>query len=190
MRRFRASYTVLSLWAKGDYEEAVRAYFKLERYITPQMAEGREYHERWQKEIESKGCLPAVFGGGKLQKPKAELKLVAPVYDWLELVGVIDCYDRPTIYEFKTGLSKSSMDYASDYQTAVYGVLATLSELYTDRAIIYRYDQYSRKADMSMVWLTDKLLREGLNWVESLAGEMNHYLESNSLYERFGLSGD
>jgi len=184
--RFRASFTVLSLWAKGGYEDAVKAYFKLDRYVSPQMAEGKEYHEVWQKHITEKTCLPEVFGSRKLEKPQAELKLVVPVHDWLELVGVIDCYDRPTIYEFKTGSSKTSLDYANDFQTAVYGVLATLSGLYADRAMIYHYDQYSRKPDMSMVWLTDRLLKDGLNWIESLAGEMHHYLETNNLYQQLG----
>ena len=183
--RFRASYSVLSCWARGDWQDAIRMYFGLPRTVTPQMMDGRLHHTRWQQYIEEHGRLPEVFGGASLSSPLCEVKRVAPVYDWLDLVGAIDCYDRPVIYEFKTG-TRSSARYANDYQVEVYGVLATLSGLYVERAEIHRYDQYKQQADMTLVWLTDNALRRGLNWIETTASEMYQYLLDNKLYQRFG----
>ncbi|NLG52210.1 MAG: hypothetical protein GX552_19030 [Chloroflexi bacterium] len=182
--KFQASYSVLSLWARGEWEEAVRAYFHLQRVVTPQMAEGRDYHEQWNQHICETRRLPDIFGGVPLREPVTELKLTVNLYPWLDLVGVIDCYDRPTIYEFKTG-NRSAAKYANDFQVAVYGVLATLSDLHVERAEIHRYNQYAHKADMSIVWLTDRLLRDGINWIETFASEMYQYLLENQLYERF-----
>ena len=115
-----------------------------------------------------------------------ELKLTVNLYPWLDLVGVIDCYDRPTIYEFKTG-NRSAAKHANDFQVAVYGVLATLSDLHVERAEIHRYNQYTNKADMSVVWLTDRLLRDGINWIETFGRNVSILVEKR-LYERFAAS--
>ena len=184
MNKFRASYTVLSYWTRGDWERAVKTYFKLEKFITPGMKWGKELHEEWQKEIIANKSLPGVFGGKKLNNPMPEEKRVVQIHDWLELVGVVDCMDSPVIYEFKSGKSDSE-HYAGDWQVGVYGVLATLSGVYVDRAEIYHYDQYSRNSDMSIVHITDKLLKDSMEWIETGASEMHSYLSENGLYERF-----
>ena len=184
--KFRASWSVLSVWAKGDYNRAVKSYFKLEEYTSPQMEAGKDYHEKWQQEILKTKCLPKVFGDKKLNDPKPEYKAVVQIADWLELVGVIDCIDSPVLYEFKTGKSKTSEDYAGSWQTGIYGVLATFDKKFVDRAEIYHYDQYQKKADMSIRFITDKLLKDSLNWVMTQSGEMHNYLLQNDLYRRFG----
>lgn len=182
--KFRASFTVLDKWAGGDWEGAIKAYFKLEKFTTPAMADGHMYHEQWAKEIGDTHHLPQVFGGQPLWLPKTEQKLVVELEDWLDLVGIIDCYDTPVIYEFKTG-KKNSECYAATKQCGVYSVLATFSDLKTDRAIIWHYDQYAKKADMSQVWLTDELLQDAHEWIITHASEMHNYLNENKLYERF-----
>lgn len=182
--KFRASYTVLSTWARGDWERAVKQYFKLEDFTTPAMAMGKSYHEDWAKETKKTKRLPKVFGGKKLKNPKPEIKLVVPVEPWLNLVGVIDCYDEPTIYEYKTG-KQSSEKYASSVQTGLYGVLSTLSNMYADRAEIWHYDQHSKKTDMSIVWLTDEAIKSAYDWLITYASEMHDYFTENKLYERF-----
>lgn len=182
--KFRASYSILNTWASGNYDMAIKYYFKLDTFVTPAMVDGRKYHETWATHINNTLRLPEEFGKLELKKPQTELKKVVQITDWLELVGIIDCYDDPTIYEFKTG-KQSSESYASSMQPAVYGVLATMSGLYVDRAVIHHYDQHRKKSDNSYIWLTDKVLNDGLNWIETLASEMHNYLEQNKLYERF-----
>lgn len=183
--KFRASFTVLEKWASGDWEGAIKAYFKLDKFTTPAMAEGKRYHELWAKEIEATTTLPAVFGNTKLWQPKAEVKKVVELEPWLDLVGVIDCYDKPVIYEFKTG-KQSSEHYAGSHQCGVYSVLASFGDMYVDRAVIWHYDQYTRKSDMSQVWLTDKLMENSHEWIITQSSEMHNYLNENKLYERFG----
>ncbi len=183
--KFRANYSVLAAWARGQWQEALKMYFRLPHTVTPQMLEGRQYHAGWQQEIGEHSRLPAVFGGRALEDPSCEVKREVQLYDWLDLVGTIDCYARPVIYEFKSGL-KSSSNHLGDYQLAVYGVLATLSGLYVERAEIYHYDQHKQRADMSLFWLTPKALRRGLNWIETMAAEMHQYLLENGLYSRLG----
>lgn len=182
---FRASYTILDLWQSNNWERAIKAYFKLEDFITPAMADGRELHKKWEEHVKKTKTMPVEFGGRPLKDPSAEGKKVVHITDWLDLVGVIDCYDRPDIYEWKSG-KQSSEVYANSKQAGTYGVLATMSGLYVEKAHIYHYDQYKKVYEMSTVWLTDKLLKDTLNWIETVGGEMHNYLIENGLYDKFG----
>jgi len=183
MNKFRASYSILDTWRRGDYERAVKMYFKLETFDSEAMQQGRDYHQKWQEEVEKTKKLPAVFGGKKLTAPKTELKLVAQIYDWLEFVGVIDCYDKPTFYEYKTWVSESQ-NYINSYQIGMYGLLLTYTDKYVDSCEIYHYNQYNNKVDMSKVYITDKLIQDSLNFLITTSVEMHDYLLSNNLYER------
>ncbi len=185
MNKLRASYSLLELWKSGNWERAVKYYFKLEDFVTPAMADGRRFHEQWDKHISQFKTLPPEFGGKKLINPFPEVKKVVQINEWLELVGKIDCVDAPTIYEFKTG-KQTSEAYASSKQTGVYAYLATIAGIFVDRAEIYHYDQYDKKFDMSFVWLTDKILEEAEDYVVTLAAEIHTYFQDNNLYERFG----
>lgn len=182
-QKFRASFSVLDAWAKKDYEQAVRLYFKLDCFENEAMRQGKEFHNYWEKETKETGCLPEIFGGMKLKNPKTELKMVVSVNDWLDFVGVIDCYDNPTIYEYKTGISSSS-SYARSKQIGLYGILGTLMGLYVEKAEILHYNQYSKLSDVSIVWLTDKVLRDAYDWLETHASEMHNYLLENDLYNK------
>lgn len=183
--KFRASFTVLNIWASGDWERAIKAYFKLEKFVTPAMAEGRDWHKKWAEESKLTKKLPAIFGGQDLVNPIIEEKRVVSIEPWLDLVFIIDNYDKPVLHEYKTG-KQSSEAYASSMQLPVYAVGATLSGLYVEQGKIYHYDQYSKKVDMSVVWITDKLLKDAHNWIVTLGGEMHDYFIKNGLYERFG----
>ena len=184
-KRFRASYTVLNTWASGNWQRAIEQYFHLQDFVTPAMVAGRDYHKTWCEYIEKNKALPLEFGGKKLKAPICEEKKIVTLYDWLDLSFIIDCYDEKTLYEFKTG-KQSSEAYASDMQVGVYGVGATYSGLYVDKAEIHHYDQYTKKHDMSVVWVSDNLLEKSHNWIVTLAGEMQNYFLQNGLYERFG----
>lgn len=184
-KTFRASYTVLDMWQSNNWERAIQMYFKLEDFVTPAMAEGRQWHKKWEEHVLKTKCMPIEFGGRPLKNPRPEGKKQVHITDWLDLVGIIDCYDEPDIYEWKSG-KQSSEVYANSKQAGTYGVLATLSKLYVEKAHIYHYDQYKKTYEMSTVWITDNLLKETLNWIETIAGDMHQYILQNGLYERFG----
>lgn len=183
--KFRASYTILQTWNAGQWENAIKMYFKLDKFITPQMQEGREYHEKWAKHITETKTMPIEFGAKPLNAPIAEQKTVVQIEPWLELVGIIDCYDSPIIYEWKTGKQSSDI-YAGSNQGGIYAVLGTYSGKYVEKIEIHHYDQYSRQPEVSIVWVTDELLQETHNWLITTAGEMHNYFMVNDLYNRFG----
>lgn len=182
MNKFRASYSVLNTWHGGNYEMAVKMYFHLEQFTTPAMADGIRYHKLWASYIDKNKQMPVEFGGESLLEPRTELKKVITLAPWLDLVGVIDCFDTSTIYEFKTGKT-SSQDYANSKQPIVYQVL--MHELKPNKAIVHRYDQHKKKSDMSIVHLTETSFRHGVKWIVENAKEMHAYLTDQGLYERF-----
>jgi len=183
-QKFRASYSILSKWAGGQWEEAIKMYFKLETYTSPQMAEGKKWHEKWDIYITTNKALPLELGGKILISPITELKKVVNLQHWLDLVGVIDCYDNNTVYEFKTG-KQSSDAYASSKQLSIYGLLCTYAGLYVEKAEIYHFDQYIGKYDMSVIWITDNMLKDAYNWIETLSSEMHSYFIENDLYNKY-----
>jgi len=184
--KLRVSYTTLNMWNSGDYDGCVKAYFKIDQIETKAMREGKEWHKKWADYIVANKSFPIEFvGDKKFMEPKTELKLVASLGRRIDLVGVIDLYDKPLIIDWKTG-KKSSEAYASGEQMGVYGVLATLSKLFVDRAELWHYDQYNKKSDMSIVWITDQVLKDAHNWIMTHAGEMMTYFEQNDLWKKFG----
>lgn len=190
--------TTIHAWASGQYQKAVEHYFKLANFTTEKMADGTRLHDEWKNHIKATNTLPDAFGGGKLNNPIPERKYIVKLQDWLELYGTPDCIDSPIIYEFKSG-TRSSESYASSWQTRIYAVLATYPGIYiedekefkhegifVDRAIIHHFDQYLKKHDTSQLWITDEVLQEAYNYIETIAGEMYQYFEQNDLWNKFG----
>lgn len=185
MDKFRASYSVLNAWQSGQYERAVKMYFKLEEFTTEAMADGKELHKKFEDEVNKTKCLPKIFGGDKLINPKTEFKSVVEIYKWLQLVYVVDLLDAPIIFDYKTGKG-SSESAASTKQLGVYGVGCTFDKIKVKKGVILHYDQYSKKIDNSTVWITDSLLNNTFNWIETLSSEIHQYFLQNDLYKRYG----
>jgi hypothetical protein len=183
--KLRASFTVMNVWAQGKWEDAIKYYFKLDRVVTPAMEEGLRFHKEWENEIKRTSNIPAIFGEKKLERPETELHLNTELSDWLILTGKIDLLDQPTVYEWKTGKSESDF-YARTYQLPVYALLCTYNNKLVTKGEVHHYDQYTKKADMSIVWITDKMLKDALNWVETLGSEMADYFTKNDLFQKYG----
>ncbi len=183
--KFRASYSILSMWASGRWEDAITAYFKLDSFTTRAMQDGKDMHAAWEAEIQIEKRLPAVFGSVPLINPQTEMKKVVSLAPWLDLVFVIDCYDEGDIHEVKSGV-QSSQTYATSKQGGIYAVGALLSGMKAKRILIHHHNQYNKESDTSVVWVTEALVRETVEWIETLSAEMHSYLVENGLYERFG----
>lgn len=182
--KFRASYSTLNLWSSGNYQRAIEGYFKLRSFTTPAMQAGKEWHNIWESEVNTTGCMPKVFGGQKLIKPKTELKLVKQLDDWLELVGVIDLQhgeNGENLVDYKTGKTTSD-SYANSFQPRVYHILIPEATRFEFR----HYDHSTKRTDTSIVHLTPTTLNKGIDWVVTYASEMHSHLLKNDLYKKYG----
>ncbi len=169
---FRASYTTLKFWESGNKEQAIAAYYKLPREETPQMLSGKLIHQQFETEIKRRKALPKVFGTKQFKSPMVELKRELLMDDWLTLVGVIDCFDEDTIYDWKTGVTTSEV-YAATMQPKVYQLLMESA----NRFEIHHYNQYTNEVDMSIGFLTSKTAAKADEWVRTLSKDMYHYLQ-------------
>jgi hypothetical protein len=181
MDKFRASFSTLNLWSSGDYDNAIAGYFKTRQFISPQMAEGKRYHETWESEVTRTKCLPTIFGGSFLKEPKMELKIVKQLDNWLELVGVIDLYSDYTIYDYKTGKT-SSQSMVNSMQLPVYKILIPEA----NKGVILHYDQYLKQTEVSYLYLTDKIYDKALEWVVTYSSEMFNYINDNQIDKQLG----
>lgn len=184
--KFRASFSVLNSWSLGYAKDVIDMYFKLPRETNKFMEEGLKFHKTWQDYIEkNKKLHPHLSSLNKaLKDPKCELKLEMPINDHIELVGVIDCLDNSTLYEFKSG-SKPSSEYANGKQADVYSLLCEYNGYKPDKAFYLHYDQYIRETDGAMVWLTEDRRKKALEWVIKVSEEIHEYFIANKLYEKY-----
>lgn len=182
--KLRASYTLLQKWADGNWQEAVEMYFRLNKMTTRAMAEGKDYHEKWNQETKVTGCLPAVFGGEKLVAPRTELEIVVPMEDWLDLKVIIDCLDEPVIHEYKR-TTASPDTYARSKQGGIYAIGCALKGIYVNKAVYHTFDPSTKRVGTASVWLTDKMIDETQEWILTYSSEIYSYFIENKLFEQF-----
>jgi len=186
MRKFRASYSILNSWSKGYAQDAINMYFKLDTEPNKYMIAGLKFHKSWENYAnEHKKLHPQLSSISKpLSDPKCELKLEMPINDHIELVGVVDCLDNDTLYEFKSG-TKPSSEYANTYQADLYSILVEYHGYHPKKAFYLHFDQYVKETDSAMVWLTENRRKEALEWLLKYSEEMHQYLLTNGYYEKY-----
>jgi len=54
-----------------------------------------------------------------------------------------------------------------------------------EKAEIHHWDQTTKKHDMSIVWITDEVLKYAYEWIITVGSEMHNYFLVNNLYQRF-----
>lgn len=170
METFRLSYTILSKVQQGYIDEAIAMYEGKQLPPTPQMEYGKLAHEYFERYIKKHKAIPDIIGGGELGSPQIEVKLVkrfklSDKYI-IELVGVIDCFDKATgtMYEWKTGRTPANA-YLGYYQHAIYKLLMNDAK----RCEYRRYSQYDDSYEVAWVWLTDKVRAEAVNYLQTYA---------------------
>lgn len=177
----RVSYSILSCWARGDYERALAMYFREPLPSTPAMELGKKFHDEWEKEIGNTKSMPAVFGGAPLQKHSTELRTKREVMlnDWLQIVGVLDLLEGHIGRDWKSGKTPATA-YSNGFQHKVYQVLYPLINQFE----YWCYNPITGGVTMSLIHLSDQSLEEGVNWIMTHAGAMRAYLEQNNLWDR------
>lgn len=176
MKIFRCSFSVLDPWSRGDYDEAVRRFYKTDQTVTPQMEMGRLKHEEWRTETTKTGCFPKDFGGARLKNPQCELKMECLLDGWIQFVGIIDLLENQTITDYKTGVA-SSLTYVRTMQLPCYQVLAKENGIATNQAVIRHFNQYTTKVTSSYKYLTPETEEAGREWITTFASEMASSLQ-------------
>ncbi len=173
---FHVSFSVLEPLSKGNIDEAVRRYYRIEQQPTQAMIEGKQLHEQWRDEVDRTGHLPAVFGAKPLYVPQTELYLKMQI-DWIEFVGIIDLIDQDVIYEYKTGRAGVNY-YANSNQWRCYKLLAEANG-FTPKEVQYLFlNQHEQLTEKGKIFLTDTDSEIAKDWIITWASELHEAVES------------
>lgn len=181
---FTASYSILSLWEKGDTERAIKSYFKLEEYTSDAMQYGKQKHQEWADYILKESKTPPELGAITLSNPKVETRFTMPLARSIELTGILDCYDDQAFYDWKTGQTESNT-WARSYQMPLYALLLMAHDLFRPRGVIIHHDAVTGKTDSTHILIGDSTLENAAEWAVALATDMNNHLEKHKLYEQY-----
>lgn len=174
----RLSYSILSAWANGFYDQAINSYLHLSMEKTPEMIAGIQMHQAWEREAKQTGNLPVIFGGRKLDSPlfEKDAKKERQINDWLLLVGVPDVLESTNGVEYKYSGSPSN-EWSGKQQHLVMQILYPQLKTYE----FYCQDPYTREVTMSLVHLNKESLKEGLTWLLTHAKKFKQYVEENNI---------
>lgn len=182
--KLRASFSLLSAWRRGQYEQAINSYLHLGTPTSKAMDEGTALHLKAQENVEAHRKLPDEFLGIELTNPTCEFEANVPYDEICDLHGYFDVIDGNTLIELKTGSSSDSGDYVLDFQVAMYLLMCDMLKLPVDKAIIVHYNQHTGKTDSSIVWKSEQELQRAKNFINTLVPEIYQYFEDNGIFER------
>ena len=178
MNKLRLSYSLLHTWDKGDIQGAIDLYFHVDRPLTEPLKRGREVHEEIEKHIKEHGSFPKWFFEYDLDNPTPEQPVTVEYNELFDLKGVFDCLDGKTLFEFKTG-NTDALAWARTWQLPIYFLIAELSEIEVDKAILIRNN--GKKSEFVIVHNTKGKREMARNIIDSIAPEIYAYFEQQGL---------
>lgn len=180
LKTIKLSHTIISAWAKGDFEQAVAYYLGKPLPPTPAMELGKLKDEEWEKYITDHKELPDELGGGRLRAPVIQQKYrkLIPFSDEYQLLlsGVPDLVDEDRLFDFKCGRSEA-IDYIERFQLDIYKLLLPAVRV----GYYLAWNPYLEKLTVGIKFLNDSNAEKALEWVITYAGEIIDYLQANRL---------
>ena len=181
MKKIRLSHSLISLWEKGDIQGAIDCYFHVDRVGNKAMEEGKKYHEEFAKSIDEKKALPDyVDFSVKFNAPKTEEIVVVPYNEICDIKGILDCVDKPVLYEWKTG-GADSLEWARTHQLPLYFLICELAGIKIDYAYLVHYNQHKNTTDFVIVHNTPKKIETAKNLIDSVSHEIWEYFNEQGL---------
>jgi hypothetical protein len=180
-KRMRVSYTLLNLWSKGKTDEAIQAYFHIERDFIPKaMKMGKDIHQEIADFVNAEKKLPPFLPKLPLVNPQTEHRIVVKYNELFDLSGVIDLLDEPILYEFKTGVN-DSLVWSSEDQIPFYFLLAEIQEIEIEKGYLVHFNQYNRTCDFTQVWNGKQMRERARNLIDSIGPEIHDYFVREGL---------
>jgi len=178
--KLRLSYSLLTLWNNGRWEDSVKMYLHLETIKSKAMADGLELHEKWAKEITKNKRLKLGEAGFKFKNPKCEVKKIVSYNHRWDISGTFDILDGDTIYEMKSGVM-SSLEYLNTYQLPLYFLIAEIAGIKVEKGVLIHYNQHKKETDASVLWNNKRQIEKAKNFIDSLAPEIEQYFVINNI---------
>ena len=180
IRKLRLSYSLLHAWDRGDVQGAIDTYLHTNRFTTKAMKEGTEIHKKIQHHIDTKGKFPEWFFDWELKEPETEKEVVVSYNDYFDLKCYIDCYDKPIVFEHKTGTS-DSLNWTRTWQLPLEFLMCELADIEVKLGILIHYNQHMKKGDYTVMH-NSKIQRDyARNIIDSLGPEIREFFLQEGL---------
>jgi len=180
-KKLRVSFSLLQAWEKGLYDQCALMYQHLETPTNQGMKDGLYQHKIWEAEINKNKKLKIGKTEFIFKEPICELKKYVPYNEYFDLSVVFDCIDEPILYEWKSGSSTNSMEYATKEQIPMYFLACELMQIPIKYALVVHYNQLLGESDITVVHNTIHKRELAKNYVDTFASEI--YLD----FERRGI---
>jgi len=181
MKKIRISYSLISLWEKGDTQGVIDTYFHVDKKASRQMEEGKKFHQEIADHLTKFNLLPSYIQfGGKFTVPKPEQELIVDYSEIATIKGVIDCLDEPNLYEFKTGVT-DSLEWSRTQQIPLYFLICELAKVNVDTAYLIRYNQYAKETDYTIIHNNKRLVEQARNVVDTVSPEIHKFFMDQGL---------
>lgn len=180
MKKIRLSYSLLSLWERGDINGAIDTYFHIDRPSTEAMDNGKRVHKEIEEHIKVYNAFPDWFFNYPLKLPETEKEVVVSYNELFDIKGVFDCVDTVsgTLFEFKTGNS-DSLEWARTWQLPIYFLLAELNKMDIEKALLIRHN--GKQSDYCVVHNSQRLRDKARNIIDSIGPEIHDYFTKEGL---------
>ena len=171
-KKLRASYSLLSAYERGDVDTCVKMYLHQPTATNKGQRDGTDYHKKWEAEINKNKKLKIGNTEFKFKEPVCELKKYVPYNEYFDLSVVFDCIDSNILYEWKTGTSTNSMEYATKEQIPMYFLACELMAKPIKYALVVHYNQLLGESDITVVH--NSLFKRNLakNYIDTFAPEI------------------
>lgn len=168
----------MSLWERGMVDDAVSAYFHMDKTTTKQMEDGKKLHELIATHIQAYNSFPDFFFKYPLKIPEVEKEVVVSYNELFDLKAFFDCYDgtQELLFEYKTGV-QDSLTWARTYQIPLYFLIAELAGIKVSSAFLVRHNQYKKETDFVIVHNTPDKVEMARNYVDSIGPEIYAYFK-------------
>ena len=176
-KKLRASYSLLNTWKRGDINGAVDMYLHRSSYTSIEMEEGKWFHDEWENQILQ--YKEAKIGKTilRFRKPQPEREIIVPYNDIIYLKGRLDCTDRKTIYDFKTGKT-DIMDYVNGYQIPFYFLLTDLANDKMTKCDLIHYNQHTDEGQFFRIRRSEYMINKAREYIDSIGPDIYYYFES------------
>lgn len=181
MKTLKLSYSIISNWKQGRYEEAIGQYLGKPLPATDVMELGKLYDQRWNEHIEKFGKLPDELGGEDLVDPKVQKKyqVIIPFTDEYQILlrGVLDIEEPHRITDNKCGRTEA-ISYVDYTQLDYYSIFKPdISEG------LYRcYNPYMESLTVGVKYFSQETREAAIEEIITFGGEILEYLLANKLF--------
>lgn len=188
MLTVKLSYSIISAWQSGNYEQAVAYYLGQDYPATAAMELGKLKDAFWNNHVLATNTIHNELGGGKLVSPKVQVKYekIIPFSDDIQILfrGVPDMVDGSAVYDWKCGMTTASQ-YVDKWQLDAYKLLLPSLKI----GYYLCYNPHNNTYTKGIKYLNTSNAETAMELLITHGGELIDYLRMQKLLKNYDRGG-